>query len=113
MGLRLGDLVEELRHGEIVLVPRKRWCWLHGKTHYPNAWRKCRKDNRLKYTIDEALDMNRPQNEFSKARAAIADACVADILQFVPRSKKHEVIGAVNDLSLFLLAAEKAAPDRR
>lgn len=56
-------------------------------------------------------DYDLPQTQFSKGRARIAYACVDDLLNLLPKSKKLNAIGAANDLYLFIKAAHDAAPE--
>ena len=52
------------------------------------------------------------QGEFTKQEAAHAEECAKTIIESLSESKMMDVIGAMNDLYLFLSAAKKAAPDK-
>lgn len=50
------------------------------------------------------------QGEFTKAECDHARECVETMLGMVPKSKRGDLIGELNDLYLFLDAAKKVAP---
>lgn len=52
------------------------------------------------------------QGKFTKEEAAHAETCAKVIIDLLPKSKMIDVIGAMNDLYLFLSAAKQAAPDK-
>lgn len=51
------------------------------------------------------------QGEFTKEEAKQTQETVSDMFEGLPKSKKLDYIGHLNDILLFLSAAEKAAPE--
>ena len=51
------------------------------------------------------------QGEFTKQEASRTKEAVDEMFEAIPKSKRMGYIGHLNDIFLFLLAAEKAAPD--
>jgi hypothetical protein len=51
------------------------------------------------------------QGEFTKQEVEHALECLESILSGIPKSKKGNYLGDMNDLYLFLGAAKKAAPE--
>lgn len=49
-------------------------------------------------------------DNFTKERADIASKCIDEIFKAVPKSKQAELLGELNDLSLFVSAARRHAP---
>jgi len=50
------------------------------------------------------------QGEFTKEEAAETLKAVEELFAALPKSKKREFLGHLNDISLFLEAAKRAAP---
>jgi hypothetical protein len=50
------------------------------------------------------------QGEFTKEEAAETKKAVDEIFDAIPKSKRGNFLGHLNDIFLFLEAAEKAAP---
>lgn len=50
------------------------------------------------------------QGEFSKAEAKSAREAVDEIFKALPKTRQRDYIGHLNDVMLFLEAAERAAP---
>jgi len=50
------------------------------------------------------------QTEFTKERAQVARECVDAIFRALPRTKAAGLLGELNDVFLFIAAAERAAP---
>lgn len=51
------------------------------------------------------------QGEFTKEEATETTKAVEELFNALPKSKKGEFIGHLNDISLFLEAAKRAAPE--
>ena len=51
------------------------------------------------------------QGEFTKQEAAATEEAFEELLGALPKSKKMQFFGHANDISLFLAAAKRAAPD--
>ena len=51
------------------------------------------------------------QGEFTKREVDHATECLESILSGIPKSKKGNYLGEMNDLFLFLEAAKRAAPE--
>lgn len=51
------------------------------------------------------------QRDFTVERADVAKECIDAIIDKVPKSKRAELIGEMNDLFLFLEAARLAAAE--
>lgn len=50
------------------------------------------------------------QGEFTKEEAAETAKAIDELFNALPKSKRGEFIGHLNDISLFLEAAKRAAP---
>jgi hypothetical protein len=50
------------------------------------------------------------QGEFTKEEAAQTERAVEEIFDALPKAKRREFMGHLNDVGLFLHAAKKAAP---
>lgn len=53
------------------------------------------------------------QGEFTKEEAAATRVAVEELFDAVPKSKRGEYIGHLNDIYLFLEAAKAAAPEEK
>ena len=51
------------------------------------------------------------QGEFTKQEASRTREAVDEMFEAIPKSKRMGYMGHLNDILLFLSAAEKAAPD--
>lgn len=51
------------------------------------------------------------QGDFTKQEARLIKEVVEDIYKDLPKSKKMDHVGSLNDIFLFLSAAERNAPD--
>lgn len=51
------------------------------------------------------------QGKFTKEEAEHAETCAKAIIDALPKKKMMGLIGAMNDLYLFLSAAKQAAPN--
>lgn len=52
------------------------------------------------------------QGDFTKEEARETRKAVEEMFDALPKSKKFDYIGHLNDVMLFLSAAEKAAPEQ-
>lgn len=52
------------------------------------------------------------QGEFTKEEATATEEAVSEMFNALPKSKKAEFLGHLNDISLFIAAAKKAAPEK-
>jgi hypothetical protein len=52
------------------------------------------------------------QGEFTKSEAAATKQAVEEIFEALPKTKRAGYIGHLNDVFLFLEAAERAAPEQ-
>lgn len=50
------------------------------------------------------------QGEFTKEEAAETEKSLTELFKALPKSKQAEFFGHLNDISLFLEAAKRAAP---
>ncbi len=53
------------------------------------------------------------QGEFTKEEAKRTQEAVEDMYKGIPKSKRFDYIGHLNDISLFLSAAGKVAPNEQ
>jgi hypothetical protein len=53
------------------------------------------------------------QGEFTKQEAAATQDAVEEIFHALPKTKQVGFVGHLNDISLFIQAAAKAAPDEQ
>lgn len=53
------------------------------------------------------------QGEFTKEEATETLKAIGELYNGLPKSKKGEFIGHLNDISLFIEAAKRAAPDEK
>jgi len=51
------------------------------------------------------------QGEFTKQEATRTEEAVNELFEAIPKSRRFNYIGHLNDIFLFLAAAKKAAPD--
>jgi hypothetical protein len=51
------------------------------------------------------------QGEFTKQECDHALRCVDSLINAIPKSKKYNYLGELNDICLLLEAAKKAAPE--
>jgi hypothetical protein len=51
------------------------------------------------------------QGEFTKEEADHANKCLSSLFDGIPKSKRGNFLGELNDLGLFLEAANRAAPE--
>ena len=52
------------------------------------------------------------QGEFTKQEARRTKESVNELFEALPKSKRFNYVGHLNDIFLFLAAAKKAAPDK-
>ncbi len=52
------------------------------------------------------------QGEFTKQEAQRTRKAVNELFEALPKSKRFNYVGHLNDIFLFLSAAKKAAPDK-
>ena len=50
------------------------------------------------------------QGEFTKEECKLVRECVDELWKAIPKSKKRELLGELNDIHLFISVAEKVAP---
>lgn len=53
------------------------------------------------------------QGEFTKEEATATEEAVSELFDALSKAKKGEFLGHLNDISLFLSAAKKAAPSEK
>lgn len=53
------------------------------------------------------------QGEFTKEEAKATGEAVNELFKALPKSKQGSYLGHLNDICLFLSAAQKAAPDEK
>lgn len=53
------------------------------------------------------------QGEFTKEEAKASRDALDELFKALPKKKQGEYFGHLNDISLFLSAAEKAAPEEK
>lgn len=53
------------------------------------------------------------QGEFTKEEAQAVQKILDELFEGIPKSRRMNYIGHLNDIALFLSAAEKAAPNEK
>lgn len=51
--------------------------------------------------------------DFTKEEAKVAQDCIDEIFKAVPKTKQMDLLGELNELSLFVSAAKKNAPNEK